>query len=444
MKNILVFGAGRSSHVLIDYLLKYSESNNWKITVGDHDLSLAQEKVNYHPNSLAVRVSADNTKACDILVQQADVVISMLPHFLHTPIAETAIKFGKHFLTASYLTPVIKALNFSAIDKNIILLNEMGLDPGIDHMSAMRVIDQLKMEGAKLHSFKSYTGGLVAPENDNNPWNYKFTWNPRNVVLAGQGTARYIIEGKYKFMPYHRLFSDLQKITIEDYGDFEGYPNRDSLKYRNVYGLENIPTLIRGTLRKAGFAESWDTFVQLGMTDDTYSIENSANMTYRDFINAFLPYDITLKVPEKVAQFLGVSADSEIIKKLEWLGIFNHERIGLSDATPAKILQHLLQRKWKLEPEDKDMIVMQHIFEYELNNKAYSHTSSLVVRGDDNQRTAMAKTVGLPLGIIAKLILEEKITLTGVQLPIAEEIYNPVLNELANYGITFEEKTVEL
>ncbi len=444
MKHLLILGAGRSSFSLIQYLLETAYSEHWLITVGDSNLQLAQEKIQNHPNGRAVRFNADNLEICEVLVQNADLVISMLPHFMHRPIAELCVKFGKHFLTASYLTPEIKALNNKAIAQKVILLNEMGLDPGIDHMSAMQIIDGLKKDSADIRAFKSYTGGLVAPEYDTNPWNYKFTWNPRNVILAGQGTAQYIIRGKYKYMPYHRLFSDLEEITVSNYDKFEGYPNRDSLKYRVIYGLENTSTLIRGTLRKAGFCQSWDAFVQLGMTDDGYKVENSENTTYRDFINAFLPYDLTLTVPEKVAQFLGVEPDSEIIKKLNWLGLFRDEKIGLENVSPAQILQHVLEKKWKLAPNDKDMIVMQHIFEYEFDQKQYRRVSSLVVKGEDTQQTAMAKTVGLPLGIVAKFILKDEINLTGVQLPVHSQIYEPVLKEMESHGIQFEEEIEEI
>jgi saccharopine dehydrogenase (NADP+, L-glutamate forming) len=343
-------------------------------------------------------------------------------------------------LTASYVSPEMDAMDSEAKQKGITFLNEMGLDPGIDHLSAMKIIDELKAEGAEITSFASFTGGLVAPESDNNPWNYKFTWNPRNVVLAGQGTAQYIQKGQLKYIPYHRLFNTTQTIGIDGYGEFEGYPNRDSLSYRPIYGLEQIPTMLRGTLRKSGFCKSWNHFIQLGMTDDSYKLENSEEMTYRNFINTFLPYNIDKTVEQKVADFIGEPVDGAEIKKLKWLGVFEETKIGKADLSPAQALQQILEAKWTLDEEDKDMIVMQHLFEYKKGGELQKLTSSLVIMGDDTDNTAMAKGVGLPLAIGCKLILNGEIDLKGVQRPIHSSIYNPVLDELEKLEIKFVEK----
>ncbi len=442
MKKILLIGAGRSSYSLIQYLLSYAAQEGWELTVGDVNLGLAEEKVKNHSQGKAIQFDINHAEAAEREIAEAEVVISLLPPFLHSKVAQSCLKFNKHLLTASYVSPEIKALDNEAKSKGLLFLNEIGLDPGIDHLSAMQIIDRLKAEEAKITAFRSYTGGLVAPEHDNNPWHYKFTWNPRNVVLAGQGTAKYIINGQYKYVPYHRLFTHLEEISIKDYGQFEGYPNRDSLTYREVYGIAHIPTLIRGTLRKKGFCQSWNVFVQLGMTDDSYVMENSENMTYREFTNSFLQYSKTYLVEEKLAMLLGISPTDELIKKVEWLGLLGHERIGLPKATPAQILQHLLEKKWKLEAEDKDMIVMQHIFEYEtLQGEKRKLLSSLAVKGENQQETAMAKTVGLPLGIATKLLLQGKLTgLSGVLIPVQKEIYIPVLEELAMLGIQFFEE----
>jgi saccharopine dehydrogenase (NADP+, L-glutamate forming) len=405
------------------------------------NLVLAQEKVKNHPKGKAIQFDINQSDIANKEIGEAEVVISLLPPFLHHKVAKACLKFNKHLLTASYISPEIKAMNKEVQSKGLLFLNEIGLDPGIDHLSAMHIIDRLKAEEAKISAFRSYTGGLVAPEHDNNPWHYKFTWNPRNVVLAGQGTAKYIINGQYKYVPYHRLFTHLEQISIKGYGDFEGYPNRDSLTYREVYGIAHIPTLLRGTLRSRGFCQSWNVFVQLGMTDDSYAIENSENMTYREFTNSFLQYSKTYLVEEKLAMLLGVTSNHELIKKIEWLGLLGHERIGLPQATPAQILQHLLEKKWKLEVGDKDMIVMQHIFEYEnLQGEKKKLLSSLVVKGENEQETAMAKTVGLPLGIATKLLLQGKIGLRGVLIPVQAEIYAPVLEELARLGVQFFEE----
>jgi saccharopine dehydrogenase-like NADP-dependent oxidoreductase len=441
MKKILLLGAGRSSYSLIQYLLSNAIKENWHITVGDFSVNLAQEKIANHPQGTAIQFDINNSELADNEINKADVVISLLPPNLHFKAAQSCLKFGKHLLTASYISPEIKKLEEEVKAKGLLFLNEIGLDPGIDHLSAMQIIDRLKAENAKISAFRSYTGGLVAPEYDNNPWNYKFTWNPRNVVLAGQGTAKYIINGQYKYVPYQRLFKHLEEITIDNYGVFEGYPNRDSLAYREAYGIANIPTLLRGTLRKKGYCQSWDAFVQLGMTDDSYILENSENMTYREFTNSFLQYSQVHLVEEKLAHLLGIKTDDALMKKIAWLGLLGHEKAGLLRATPAAILQQLLEKKWKLEEGDKDMIVMQHIFDYETSiGEKRTLTSSLVVKGENEQDTAMAKTVGLPLGIAAKLLLQGKINLSGVLMPVHAQIYNPILKELEEYGVKFWEK----
>jgi saccharopine dehydrogenase-like NADP-dependent oxidoreductase len=289
--------------------------------------------------------------------------------------------------------------------------------------------------------FKSFTGGLIAPESDDNPWNYKFTWNPRNVVLAGQGGAvQFIRNGYYKFIPYHRLFSRVEEIEIEGYGAFEGYANRNSLGYREVYGLENIPSLYRGTLRRKGYSAAWNVFVQLGMTDDTYTLEDSANMTYRDFINTYLRYEETDTVEKKLCDFLDLDPEGDIMKKLQWVGIFDAVNIGLENATPAQILQKLLESKWELKEDDKDMIAMYHYFEYKQGGENKKLSSSMISIGEDQIYTGMARTVGLPIAIAVKHILTGAMTLTGVHLPTIPEIYNPILDELEELGIFFVEK----
>jgi saccharopine dehydrogenase-like NADP-dependent oxidoreductase len=292
--------------------------------------------------------------------------------------------------------------------------------------------------------FESFCGGIVAPESDNNLWNYKFTWNPRNVVLAGQGgAAMFIQEGTYKYIPYHKLFRRTEFLKINGSGNFEAYANRDSLKYRSVYGLDNIATMYRGTIRKVGFSRAWNIFIQLGMTDDSYTIEESENMSYRDFVNLFLAYSPSDSVELKLRSYLKIDQDDVMWAKLVELDIFNpKKKIGLKNATPAKMLQKILEDSWTLEENDKDMIVMQHLFGYELDGKKYQTESSFVVLGENQTYTAMAKTVGLPVGIAALKILKGEIKTPGVQLPITKEVYEPILKELEEYGIKFTEKKV--
>lgn len=444
MKKILILGAGLSSSSLIKYLLDNSAKHNWNVRVGDMSLEVAQRKVNNHENGEALEFDVFNEQQRIEEIQKVDVVISMLPARFHHLVAEKCVEFGKHMITASYVSKEVLALNNQAIEKDLLLLNEIGVDPGIDHMSAMKIIDEIKEKGGELLAFKSSTGGLVAPEFDNNPWNYKFTWNPRNVVVAGQSVAQYIDHGQVKFVPYHQLFKRIEKMSVLDVGEFEMYPNRDSLSYRETYGLEDIPTLLRGTLRRSGYCAGWDIFVQLGATDDTYSIKDSANMTYRDFINSFLPYNQKDTVEQKICNYVGIDMNSETMSRLKWLGIFEETKIGLENATPAQILQKLLEEKWALGAEDKDMIVMQHQFDFKLNGKTKRITSSLVVRGKDQIHTAMSITVGIPVAIATKLLLTGVIKRKGVIVPTMKDVYEPVLKELEQYGIVFVEEEMDL
>ena len=284
---------------------------------------------------------------------------------------------------------------------------------------------------------------MVAPESDNNPWNYKFSWNPRNVVLAGQGGAvKFKQEGTYKYIPYHKLFRRTELINIEGYGKFEGYANRDSLKYREVYGLEDIQTMYRGTLRRPGFCRAWDVFVQLGATDDSYVLENSEDLTFRQFINLFLPYNPTDSVELKFRHALNLAHDDlELFEKLKWLDLFEDIPVGIKNASPAKILQKILERKWTLEEGDHDMVVMWHKFVYKLNGETKERHSSMVLKGDD-RFTAMAKSVGLPVGIASKLLLNGSIQEKGIHVPITKKMYTPILEELRNDGIVFVEKEI--
>ena len=442
MKKILVIGAGRSAVTLIKYLLDNAKSNNWMVIVADYSEELAKSAVVEHEQGKAIFFDVNNAEQREEEIKNTDIVISMLPASMHIVVAQDCVRLKKNLVTASYVSAEIADLDEAAKQAGVLLLNEIGLDPGIDHMSAMQVIDEIKAKGGVLTSFKSFCGGLVHPDYDNNPWNYKFTWNPRNVVLAGQGTAQYIENGEYKYIPYTKLFERIDKMSILDAGEFEGYANRDSLSYRKAYGLEDIPTLFRGTLRRSGYSAAWNIFVQLGMTDDTYKIENSENISNRDFLNMFLPFDAELTLEQKLCNEFKVDTDSSIFKKISWLGMFENTKVGLKDASPAMLLQTILEEKWALAAEDKDMIVMQHQFEYTQDGAEQKLNSSLVVFGDDPRYTAMAKTVGLPAAIATKLILNAEISATGVQIPTTKDIYVPVLEELATYGINFVEELI--
>jgi saccharopine dehydrogenase (NADP+, L-glutamate forming) len=441
MKKILIIGAGLSTNALIEYLLNNAERYDWHITVGDISDEFAKKKVNGNPRGSAIVFDIKDDFDSWNIISQHDVVISMLPAFLHHIVAMKCIGLRRPMLTASYATDEIKELDEKARKAGVPILMELGLDPGIDHMSALNVINRITEKGGKLNSFYSFTGGLVAPESDNNPWNYKFTWNPRNVVLAGQGVSQYIRNGRYKYIPYHRVFDRIIKRKILQYGDFEIYPNRDSLKYREIYGFKDIPTLYRGTIRKPGFAKAWNVFVQLGMTDDSYVLEDSENMTYRQFINAFMKYEPNVPVEIKLQDYCQNASDPTVFEKLKWLGIFDDRKIGLKRATPAQILQKLLEEKWTMDPDDKDMIIMQHEFKYtNAEGDEKMIVSAMAYIGENQENTAMSVTVGLPLAITTKLLLTGKIDLKGVHLPVEEQIYKPVLQELGEFGINFEEK----
>ena len=444
MRKILVIGAGQSSSSLIKYLLDKSISENLHITVADMSLELAKKKILNHKNGQAITLNIFDDFDRNNAIKNADIVVSMLPAHLHINAAKDCLKYGKSMVTASYISNEMKALHQDAVHKNIIFMNEIGLDPGVDHMSAMKVIDEIRAKGGKMLLFESFCGGLVAPESDDNLWNYKFTWNPRNVVLAGQGGAsKFIQEGTYKYIPYHKLFRRTEILNIDGYGKFEAYANRDSLKYRSVYGLDDILTLYRGTIRRVGYSRAWNIFVQLGMTDDSYTMENSENMSYREFTNSFLAYNPNDSVELKLRHYLKIDQDDIIWEKLLELDLFNStKKIGLKNATPAQILEKILKDSWTLKDNDKDMIVMQHLFGYELNGKKHQIESSMVCLGDNQVYTAMAKTVGLPVAIATLKILNKEITTPGVQIPINREVYEPILAELEENGIVFKEKEV--
>ena len=443
-KRILILGAGRSSTYLIDYLAKQSLEHDWKLVVGDMELAPAQRRTEMYPHVEPILFDVFDQKERERQVSQADVVISMLPAIYHIHVARACMRFGKHLVTASYVSSEIRELNIEATRKNLLILMECGLDPGLDHMSAMRVIDGVKARGGKMLLFKSWCGGQIFDEADDNPWHYKFTWNPRNVVVAGQSVVKYAEQGKYKFIPAHQIFARTRNIHIQGVGEMEGYGNRDSLSYREAYKLPDVQTLLRGTLRPKGFCEAWQILVRLGLTDSIHKVENCENMTYREWVQLFLSGHSDLPVAEHVASYLNVDVNSEAMRKVAWLGIFSDEKIGIGNATPAEILQHLLERKWALHPNEKDIIAMQHEFEYEIDGVRKRLVSSLVVRGEDSIHTAMAKTVGYPMAAAVKLLLLGKLDARGVQIPVMKEIYEPVLEELTQLDIVFHEHETDV
>ncbi len=439
MKNILIIGAGRSSVVLINYLLEAANEFGWLITVADAQPTLAERRVAGHSNGLAVWLDVEKPNDRKDLIRRVDLVISLLPAHLHSLVAQDCLQLGKHLFTASYVTSELFDLDQLVKEKNLLFLGEMGLDPGIDHMSAMERINAIKGTGAHLMSFRSYAGGLVAPESDSNPWHYKITWNPRNVVLAGRGTTQYLQDGKFKYIPYHQLFKRACQVEIPGLGRLDMYPNRDSLTYRQHYGLDDVSNLLRGTLRYPGYCQAWAALVDLGLTDDTMPIAESASMRYRDLLEAFTegPGE---NLRGKVAKQIGCEPSDEIITKLAWLDLFGTKKIKVAKATPAQILEKLVTEKWALEKGDRDMVVLQHEIDYELNRVRQTSISTMILKGENENLTAMTKLVGLPLAIGVKLMMLGKIALRGVHIPVAESLYRPILQELETHGVVFTEK----
>jgi saccharopine dehydrogenase-like NADP-dependent oxidoreductase len=438
METILILGAGKSSTFLIDYLADSCGKKGRKLLLADLNSDLAKSKLKGKPHTEYARIDTENPESRKVLIAKANVVISMLPAFMHPVVAKDCLELGKHFFTASYESDALRKMQTEIEEKGLFFLNECGLDPGIDHMSAMKIMDEAKSKGEEIISFKSYCGGLLAPQSEDNPWKYKFTWNPRNVVLAGQGTSRYIEKSELKFVPYHQLFKRIETVSFPGLGDFDGYPNRDSLSYRKVYGLDDIPTLLRGTLRRAGYCKAWDVFVQLGMTDDSFQMQMPQGSTYRQFLNAFLPWSDTLSLEEKLAELIP-DLDFPTFEKLQWMGFFENRKLPLLNGSPAQLLQAILEKDWTLQPEDKDMIVMQHQFEIKTEAGIKKITSSLIDIGKDSTYTAMAKTVGLPLAIAVDLFLDGEISLKGLHIPVLPEIYLPILAQLQSFGIRFQE-----
>ena len=402
---------------MIDYLIGESAANNWKFIIADTNKEQILVKTKHSPFAEAVEVNIADDEKRDALIQRAHVVISMLPPALHFLVAKDCVENRKHLLTASYLDTNMKSLANEIKDRKLLFLCEMGLDPGIDHMSAMKLIDEIHASEKKISSFKSHCGGLIAPESDNNPWHYKISWNPRNVVLAGKAGATYKENNKIKKEDFLNLFSACKEVTIDGLGKLAYYPNRDSLGYIPIYKLETATTFIRTTLRYPVYCKGWNAIAQADLANEVKQI-NAASLTFKKWSLPIIPF---------------VSDENKLL--LEYLGIFDDISVPAAAKTSADILQYLVETKLAMEPTDKDMIVMLHEIEYD----GGSIESSLVVKGTDHLRTAMAKTVGLPLGIAAKFILDGTFTQRGLHIPISKEVYLPVLKELEKHGIRFRE-----
>jgi saccharopine dehydrogenase-like NADP-dependent oxidoreductase len=421
MKEIVLFGAGKSATCLIDYLIQESAANDWHLTVADSSLEQALSKTGNAANTKALALDVSNETERRALVSGADIVVSLLPAALHFLIAQDCLAFNKNLLTASYIDDALKTLKPEVERKGLLFLCEMGLDPGIDHMSAMQLIHRIKAQGAAISSFKSHTGGLIAPESDDNPWHYKISWNPRNIVMAGAAGAVYKENTQVISKKYEELFKDCMELSVPGAGQFAYYPNRDSLSYIPVYALEQAATFIRTTLRHPDFCKDWAPIVAAGLTDDKKNI-NTRELPFKKWSAPIIPF-----------------VNNENESRFNYLGFFDETPVPDSAKTNADVLQYLLETKLIMHADDKDMIIMLHELEYEIRNTKYEVRSSLIVKGENSVKTAMAKTVGLPLGIATKLILLGKINLKGLHIPILPEIYEPVLRELQAHRIRFTE-----
>lgn len=444
MKTILLFGAGKSATVLIDYLIANAAANDWAIIIADADKNQILSKTNNAPAVETVQIDITKGEQRVELIKRADIVISMMPHALHVLVAQDCVTEGKNLLTASYVDEQIKNLQSEIENRGLLFLCEMGLDPGIDHMSAMKMIDAIKADGGNITSFKSHCGGLVAPESDNNPWQYKISWNPRNIILAGNAGATYKEDNVIIEKEYYSVFENCPTIAFPDLKELAWYANRDSLSYMPVYKLEDATTFIRTTLRYPAFCRGWDYIVNLGLTD-TEDHDNIMDCeTYIDWLERklYLVEDREMELDEYISLYVQEEFETEIKTQFEFLGLTSTNKLPKAAQCSADILQFNAEAKLAIQPQDKDMILMLHEIEYSKSGTKYKVQSSLKVIGEDSVRTAMAKTVGLPLGIAAKLILNGTIKLTGLQIPTSAVIYEPVLEELKLAGISFEERNV--
>ncbi|MGN6531127.1 MAG: saccharopine dehydrogenase C-terminal domain-containing protein [Ginsengibacter sp.] len=439
MKTILLFGAGKSATSLIEYLGKTCNENDWKLFICDANLFLAQSKTKNFRSAEAISFDVSNDEKRHQYVAKADLVISMLPPALHFMVATDCVAFSKNLLTASYIDEKIKSLEEEIREKKLFFLAEMGLDPGIDHMSAMNLIHKIKDNGGKITSFKSHCGGLVAPESDDNPWHYKITWNPANVVMAGSSGAVYLENGKKIEIPYSEIFNDETNIVdVPGLFPLAWYANRDSLSYIDTYQLRDVATFIRTTLRYPTFCQGWNKIIKLNLTNKNDQQEIQHCKTFADWFNL------------KKEKFFSQNGndfnetdfwDSQFLNQINYLGLNKEEKMPVEISNSASLLQFVLEKKLVMKPDDKDMIIMLHEIEYAIRGKNKKTRSCLIIKGEDQIHTAMAKTVGFPLGIAAKLILEDKIKLTGLHIPVIAEIYEPVLKELELNGIRFNEES---
>lgn len=448
MTNILVLGAGKSSPSLISYLLDHAEQGDWMVTVADLDLTHAEERIGGHPRGKALRFNVHDTDVLDKLIQETDICVNMLIPRFQSLVASSCVNHGTHFVSASYRNQEIRDMDAAAKRQGVLLLNEMGLDPGIDLMSAMDVIQRVRDKNGVVKYFASYGSGVAAPENHSNPLHYVITWNPYNVVMAGTSGAQYLEDGVVRILPYHRVFTQTWEVDVNGLGRFEAYANRDSLAYREYFGLDHTYTMIRGTLRYPSWSEMWTQIINLGLTNDTLTIPDLETLSLADIVRMFLPPHLAgADLRQQVAEYLKINPTGHTMDQLEFLGLFSEEVLGAKGRTAADAMVHVLQTKLPLLESDRDMVLLVHrmIVEYDGNSeKKEEIISTFSSYGDPGGHTAMAKTVGLPAAIAVKLITTGELSVTGSHLPLNREIYSKVLTELRQLGMSYSEEVKPL
>ena len=440
MKTILVLGAGMVSRPMIRYLL---DQPNYHVIMASRTVSKAEQMIDGHPQGEAISLDVNDDKKVEDLISKADVVVSLLPYTYHVKVAEMCIQHKKQMITTSYVSDAMRALDQKAKTAGILILNECGLDPGIDHMSAMRIIHEVEKKNGKVISFKSTTGALPAHEANNNPFGYKFSWSPRGVLLASRNAAKWLENDKEISIPGEQLFENYSIQDVKGTGAFENYPNRNSIPYKEIYGLKHAQTVYRGTFRMTGWCETIRAIVALGWLSEE-PLKGFTGKTYGDLTRHLIGVKPKDDLPQMTAKYLGLKPYAAILKRLQWLGLFGDEPLPVDKNNPLDYLNVLTLQKMSMGPHERDMVVMHHEFIAEYKTKKEYITSTLVDYGIPDGDTSVARTVALPAAIAVKMILNKQITLTGVHIPVIPEIYNPILDELEGLGITFKEKTEPL